>query len=264
MFISRITVQLDTHNGLTFADFHNLLNVSSPGLQLDRDIITNPNATQGFYITGTNPRASRAIGLQALHYNIPVVRCDITFLSVVDDKQVERAEYLDYAVQRERLKKHLHDQKYQGLVRDFTRFDVAYFVMGGDKSVKQLELSNCTEAPIPVKALQIVWRLRNNWAKEAWSFVQRSGDIQEGVDNAFCATTNAFLGPDWFHLGHNQELFLDRHANSTPKEVAPPDWRLLIDRAFEEAKKVPGATCPFDTCTMMADYLYQHHADEIA
>jgi len=235
MYISRLTIQLDTHNGLTFADFHNLLNVNSPGLQLDRDIITNPNATQGFYITGTNPRACRAIATQALHYNIPIVRCDLTFLSVVDGVQAERALYLDYAFQKDRLKKHLHDQKYQGSLRDFTRFDVAYFLMGGDKSVKQLELTGYTDAPVPVKALQITWRLRNNWAKEAWSFILKAGDLQEGVDNAFCATTNAFLGPDWFMLGHNQELFLDRNANSPAREPIKKDWRVMVVQACEMA-----------------------------
>lgn len=235
MYLSRITICLDTTDKFTFQDFHTLINVESPGLQLDRDVITNLSQSEGIYVTGVNPRAARAIARQAYSYNLPVVRLDLTFTGPCLPEVVDRAEYLDANWQTTRLKKHLADLKYRGGTRDFTRFDVHCFTMGGDKAVKQLEIRDKTESPVPIPALEIVWRLRNNWAKEAWTFVQKSDNLDRGIDNAFCAATNSFLGPDWFHLGHNQELFLDRSANSVLTEKPKKDWRLMLEQACKLA-----------------------------
>jgi hypothetical protein len=254
MYISRITISLDTHKDLTFADFHNLVNAHTPGLKLDRDIITNPLAGVGFYVTGVNPRACRAIAVMALDYNIPVVRLDLTFCSPVSDAVKERSRYLEYGFQKERLVAHLAATKYNGGSGEHTRFDTHYFQVGGDKAIKQLEIADHTVPPEEIEALTIVWRLRNSWAKEGWSIIQHSSDYQEGVDNSFCAATNFFLGPDFFHLGHNQELFFNRQAVEKPKPVK--DWRLMLDEVCKvyEAEQTQFFDV-YDLITDFRDYL---------
>lgn len=262
MYISRITVQLDTHRDLTFADFHTLVNAHTPGLQLDRDIITNPMGQGGFYITGANERASRAMATMALDYNIPVVRIDLSFCSPVAPGIIERASYLEYAFQKERLIAHLAKQKYNGNAGERTRFDIHYFVVGGEKSIKQLELSDHTNPPEEIEALQIVWRLRNTWAKEAWTWIEKATDYQTGVDNAFCAATNFFLGPDFFHLGHNQEVYFVRTAEEKPKPVE--DWHLTFEKAWNQAiTDFPEPDLRLDAFKSMAKRMWLNEIEKV-
>jgi hypothetical protein len=235
-----MTIVLDTQQKLTFQDFHTLVNSHTPGLKLDRDIITNPNPVQGFYISTTNPRASRAVATVAKEYNLEVVRVDLTSTTIIEPDLIGRVEYLDYEFTKTRLLKHLKDTKNQSLPEEKTRFDVKHLFVGGDKAIKQLEISDHTEAPEPVPAIEIVWRLRNVWAKQAWMWILKASDLQEGVDNAFAAATNFYLGPDWFHLGHNQNIFFE--PTITPKAKPPEDWTLALEKACKLAVKHFGSS----------------------
>lgn len=258
MYIHKLTVGLSEQHNLTYKSFHELLNHRSPGLRMEQDIVTNSNAKAGFLITGLNPKSAEAIGLIAREYNLEIVSLDIAFVSPVAHSTIARAEYLDYHFQVERLKKHLSDQKYVGNHGSYTHFGIHHYAMGAEKSIKQLLLQDKISPPGEVEALQIVWRLRQGWAKEAWSYIQKADTYDLGIDLGFMAATNTFLGPDWFQLGHDQRVILTRISKPVVQKPVEEDWRVHIDRALKCFGK--NQTDPYEVLDLIAEYISHAYA----
>jgi hypothetical protein len=231
MYLSAITVELNDSHSLSFNEFSVLLNQRCPGLKAQQDIVTNYDHNR-FMITGFNPRSSLAIAELARLYNLTILRLDLTFCSPVTADLIARAEYLEYMSVKKRLHNHLTHIKYRGHYLETTRFDTRSFEMGAEKSDKQLFIRDKTDDPAPIPALQIVWRLRGHHARAAWQWVLLTdpGELQEGIDLAFCAATNTFLGPDWFHLGHDQRASLQKEAKPV-KPKSKEDWQALVKEA---------------------------------
>jgi hypothetical protein len=261
MYLSAITVEINQQHSLTFQEFSTLLNQRCAGLQQQRDLAINYDKDR-FMISGLTPKASQPIAELARIYNLTILRLDLTFCEVVSEFQQDRAKWLDWEAMKKRLHSHLETIKYRGHYLQTTRFDVRSFEMGAEKSDKQLFLRDRTDPPASVPALQIVWRLRGHHARAAWQWVYLAepSEVKEGIDLAFCAATNTFLGPDWFHLGHDQRASLQKEAKPA-KPKAEPDWHQYIDMAFEILRKKPGASEPFDTCTLISDYVFQKYCE---
>jgi len=263
MYLSAFTVEINNQHSLTFQEFSTLLNQRASGLQQQRDIAVNFDKER-FMITGLTPRAARAIAELTRLYNLTVLRMDLTFCAPVTNDHQARAEYLEWLSVKKRLHNHLETIKYRGHYLETTRFQTRSFEMGAEKSDKQLFVRDRTDEPGSVPALQIVWRLRAHHAKAAWQWILLTdpGELQEGIDLAFCAATNTFLGPDWFHLGHDQRATLQKEAKPE-KPKAQPDWHQYADMAFETLRKLGGQSAPFDTCTLISDYLFQKYCEEV-